>query len=71
MVVSSRMRQGAALVDLECICSKTPLMVCIRHPQGCSSWKNAELPITIGPNAPELVRDGRQRVGGPLIVFPH
>lgn len=30
-----------------------------------------ELPIAIRPNAPEQVRDGRQRVGGPLIIFRH
>lgn len=28
-----------------------------------------ELPIAIQPNAPEQVRDGRQRVDGPLIIF--
>lgn len=30
-----------------------------------------ELPIAIQPNAPEQVRDGHQRVGGPLIIFRH
>lgn len=36
MVVSSSMHQGTTLVELKCICSNTPLMVCISHPQGWS-----------------------------------
>lgn len=58
------MRQGTALVELPVHMQQDAIDGVHSHRQGWSGWMNAELPIAIGPNAPEPVRDGRQRVAG-------